>query len=547
MSPLSSGGELGMNERDSHTDVAGDDSARVEPVDRPPCSTRAAGCQPLSPLRLSLYVLIAVLAAAAPLAICAARPWVLSGSYEPWRRPFEVLGLTGSLAVALLAFVELRGRATRDRDALIRVGVAALVALFFLAWNVEYAAPSWDYHSYTAAAQAVLDGANPYEQPAPDGPHGPYLYPPLPAEALVAVHQAASVRFGLDRSVYRAMPGWDRIVFYVYQCFQLALVVLAYFLLATLARRLGIAPVPAAALAAVFLVAGNPVLRTLRHSQVNLWLLDLVLVAVLLLGDGPRLSRSRAAPGPRKCDLLAGAAIALAIHIKIYPAILLAPLVFMRRFRAVVACVLVFVAVACVQADFGRDWTIWSQFAGALRDFPRTGSFRASSVPSIVDHTFAAMVHYGALSVPEGDALWSVAPYVRAGLVGLLLIWFAVRLVRRERSWKLETPEQQREGGPVPRFLPHTADMLALALLISPLTWEHHYVLALPLAVWVVASRGRDRPCAVGGALLVLLAVPTFDLYPLSYHRAAALLALLIMTSPGKVRSRDATRGHTGS
>ena len=75
-------------------------------------------------------------------------------------------------------------------------------------------------------------------------------------------------------------------------------------------------------------------------------------------------------------------------------------------------------------------------------------------------------------------------------------------------------------------------DAVALTLLISPLVWENHYVLAVPLALWAVATRWRDRPWQIGIGVFLMFALPTFDVFPLSYHRIVGLLMLLQLTSP---------------
>jgi hypothetical protein len=43
----------------------------------------------------------------------------------------------------------------------------------------------------------------------------------------------------------------------------------------------------------------------------------------------------------------------------------------------------------------------------------------------------------------------------------------------------------------------------------------------LPLVILAVATRWRERPLAVAISAFLVLGMPTFDLYPLSYHRAA--------------------------
>jgi hypothetical protein len=93
---------------------------------------------------------------------------------------------------------------------------------------------------------------------------------------------------------------------------------------------------------------------------------------------------------------------------------------------------------------------------------------------------------------------------------------------------------------PFYRFSGHVVDSVALMLLLSPMVWEHHYVLALPLAVWAVATQGSSRPWPIGLALVLMFAVPTFDVFPLSYHRIAGLLMLVALSSPRQVLPRPA-------
>ena len=73
---------------------------------------------------------------------------------------------------------------------------------------------------------------------------------------------------------------WDR-VFYLYQCAQLALVIAAYSLLLRLARVYGLTAPWVPALVAGLLVFDDAVFRTLRHGQVNFFVLDLSLAALL--------------------------------------------------------------------------------------------------------------------------------------------------------------------------------------------------------------------------------------------------------------------------
>jgi hypothetical protein len=82
-------------------------------------------------------------------------------------------------------------------------------------------------------------------------------------------------------------------------------------------------------------------------------------------------------------------------------------------------------------------------------------------------------------------------------------------------------------------LLGQAAELLALSLLVAPLTWEHHYLFALPLVLWVIGVSGRTRPVCVILGLVLCHGIPTFDLFPFSFHRIAGLILLLVITPPG--------------
>jgi hypothetical protein len=82
---------------------------------------------------------------------------------------------------------------------------------------------------------------------------------------------------------------------------------------------------------------------------------------------------------------------------------------------------------------------------------------------------------------------------------------------------------------------------LLIMMLLSPLVWEHHYVLTLPLGIWAlarVAVPGTSQPRRIRAVLAAALvyAPPTFDVFPFSYHRLAGLLWLVwLATRPPEV------------
>jgi hypothetical protein len=68
--------------------------------------------------------------------------------------------------------------------------------------------------------------------------------------------------------------------------------------------------------------------------------------------------------------------------------------------------------------------------------------------------------------------------------------------------------------------------------------WEHHYVWALPLSVVAIARCWKGSPFRVGFALILIFGLPTFDVFPLSYHRLLGLM-ILFATVRGSVRAVD--------
>lgn len=182
----------------------------------------------------------------------------------------------------------------------------------------------------------------------------------------------------------------------------------------------------------------EPVWMTLHFGQVNL-----VLVALVLVDLGPRDHRWR------------GVATGIAAGIKLTPLIFVAYLVVTGQWRALRHCLLAFAATVAVPfllvpADAWRFWT------RVLLDSGRIGAPWYATNQSLM----------GVLSRLGGEAAW-VAPawFVVASSVALGCLWLARRL------WL--------DGDALAAV---SACGLA-ALLASPVSWSHHWVWAIPLAV----------------------------------------------------------------
>lgn len=449
-------------------------------------------------MRALLYGIATLVAVVVPLVLAEARPAAVGMSYGPSFLPFELLGLTGGALLLAIGAIEWRRRRPVGARAWIAFAAPFLLSLHFLILTSEYAQRRFDYDCYEYAGRALLAGESPYRVGLI------YLYPPLTAQAFAAAHTAvARISEAVGGSAERDVV-WDR-VFYLYECAQPLLLLLAYFLCLRFARSAGLEAWWLPLLAGGLLVFDDAVFRTLRHGQLNLFLLDLSLGGLLL---------ARARPAA------AGAALALAGHLKLYPLLAVVPLGASGRLRAAVWTLVAFAAIALVSLGGGRDLTLYSEYADLmLRHFPGEIAFRNNSLHSLL---------YNA------DVLWlsgrGTGPFVTWGVrVGTAIfgVWYALRLIGRERLRRAEGDARDAL-----HFAGHVSDVLAFALLVSPSVWEHHYVMAIPLAIFAVARRGADRPGSVALWGYLMLAMPTFDVFPLGYHRLAGMLGLLWLTSP---------------
>ena len=166
-------------------------------------------------------------------------------------------------------------------------------------------------------------------------------------------------------------------------------------------------------------------------------------------------------------------------------------------------------------------------FVRSLPGFPRGTLLRDNSLHSIV-YNFA---HALALDrILPARAVDVAALLLGAGLSG----WIFWRVfVQSALATPAPAPAQASDGAARARDQAGLFGFtLLIMMLLSPLVWEHHYVLTLPLAIWAltrIVAMGTSRPRLLRAVLAAALVYtpPTFDVFPFSYHRLAGLLWLL--------------------
>jgi alpha-1,2-mannosyltransferase len=353
-----------------------------------------------------------------------------------------------------------------------------------------------DSPSYYAAAHAISRGVNAYDDPAFQNLGNelfgkanlvyPYIYPPLLAQMILP----------LARLPYNAY-------FTVLYVANMALAFLALYLLAVLLELRD----PRTFLPLLFpfalFISNEPVLTTIHHGQVNFLVFDAIL--------GFLIFQKKGRPWP------AGAFLALAVFIKLYPVLFVLPFLLHKKWRALAAFAAssagllggsILVSGISPWLDFGRSTLtlFWMR-----PDSPFTRGFQDSMGNYSLKSFLASL--FPRLGLPPG----LVAPAFLLLALGL----FAAVFASRRRA--LIAAEPVLLGS----FL------LLLTNILAPITWSHHFVLVLLPAVYLFRRIIRERRYAAIPVLALCLfevfhAVP-WGAFPFNQVRLAAALGLYAM------------------
>jgi len=475
--------------------------------------------------KVVLYAFVAGLAIVAPLFLLALN--VPFTDVEGQRAIVSHwFGFTATCAILLIAAIELREPKGAEAKAWLPIVIWVLVSLHFLSIMTYYPRKSGDYHIYERSARHVVEGKSPYDLDI-------YQYPPLKAQVMAGLYTAIghfATLVGIDTD---ALNPWNAI-FYLYQCIQLLLTIFAYWLCYLFARMIGVGPIASAVISAIVLIFSNPLLEMVVWNQVNLWLLNTVLVACLLVQSRP---------------FIGGLAIALGGLIKFYPLVLLVPWILIRRWRIALGAVVGIMVIVLLQTNGGQNWYLWREF---WRNFTSSPTYRLCFVNvSIHNLVYYLLEPLRLLTKLTPDSYHSIVVTVTGLITVALIIWFGLRFAQRERTYRslCENGQIGADGlSPATiRLIGHAMDALALLLLISPCVWTHHYVMATPIVLWTIAMRGPTRPWHVGIAAFLTLALLPFPILFVNYHRVVGLLMMVVLTAPDKVGLRLTDEGETDS
>jgi alpha-1,2-mannosyltransferase len=340
---------------------------------------------------------------------------------------------------------------------------AALVVAGVISWLIDWRL-GVDSAVYRSGALALLHGEPLYDAMSlsaePPWARLPFTYPPTAALLFTPL------------ALFPTQVSWGLLG----ALSVLSLAVVVWVCLSALPNRpRWLTPAGATLPLTLLALALEPVWRTLFLGQINLILMAMIVLDVLVLGQVTGRARH-----------LGGVLIGVAAAVKLTPLVFIPHLLLTgRRAEAARATGTFLVMQALlfllVPHDFARFW------GHAVTDPARTGPIYWAGNQSL-----------NGLVLRLSDlAPWSLA--VALG-VGAVLAIPAALLVRR----------LHRLAGPVPALLVTAF----FGLLVSPVSWSHHWVWAVPLVVYLLsrlpdplpAGRDRVRTLAGVGAVVAVFA-----------------------------------------
>ena len=371
--------------------------------------------------------------------------------------------LLGGLALALI-----RGGHIHSGNALTWIGffIVSILYINLLRERLQYG----DLTSYILGATNLYNG-EPFDRL--------YIYPPFWAMLLRPL-----VPFGEEAflNVLWLLNALSLMAF--------------YFLLHRVLERYGFSTRLAAITVTLFMLANMAMIRTLFYMQINLQVLDLIFLSILLY------PRSR---------LLSALSLALAVHLKASPLVLVLAFLLERDWRwlAWLAFFGFFIFGVTLLTDGFGPYISYLHNLGLLNE-PHGLNFRETSFDSF----FWAITQL--LKLPY--AVPRIAIYVSKALLGLATLLVMIRSVRNRTF-------HQGEQANLLNALP---PLVILMNMYSPLVWEHHGVF-LALSAFALL-RVLDTPAEwtwFAAVYFVQFLIPTFDFFPWSYARMLTPLLLL--------------------
>lgn len=343
--------------------------------------------------------------------------------------------------------------------------ILAFLYINILRERVKYG----DIDYYTQAAFALIK-----HKPLPDT----YFYPPLWATLLSFLTPLG------ENGILLVAWTANVLSFFVF-----------YFLLHRTLELYQFKPHAAALITTFFLLVNMPVLRTFMYVQVNFHVMNFILLSLLLYRNRP---------------LLSALMLALAIHFKASPAVLVLAFLLEFNWKWLLWFVLSLILVALLPLAFYGP--------GPYLDF--LNNFLFISAPhglSLHDSSFDSAIGMTLSYVRADAAIIRLLVLVAKGLTAIAVIFLCIG----SRGFFSNGEGKRRLfDSIVPLFVGMT--------LLSPLVWEHHALfLTVPFLLLLKKLESPAEWILYGTVYLLVFLIPVFDYFPWSYGRLLGILILL--------------------
>ncbi|NCC51075.1 MAG: DUF2029 domain-containing protein [Spartobacteria bacterium] len=393
--------------------------------------------------------------------------------------------------LALLGIGALWYPLCRAQKSLLYPLFACLLLAGFYLTLFQYFQPTYDFRCWMNGMESHMTLGHPYQTEIKPN----YWYPPLMAQTLAVTHDILQAWFG--KYTRHIKP----LVFYFYQSSQFLMTILTFWLTYFFGRDLRLTRRAAAACSFGLVLFNVPLYRLLYYQQPNLWMVT-SLLGVLLLRD--------------RAPWIAGFSLALGFHVKLYPAILGLPLLLTRRWRVIIWTGVFTIAIFLIEIK-GTNIALWTNFLEQIQN-PRWGSyFRDNSMHGIAKNMLKpfGMTHYDRQLTLVFEAL----------AVG----WMLARIIRREIAVRvcLKSGEGDRAWIRSAWFNEQAIDTITMSFFVSPIVFEHHYTMAIPVIMWTFAVWMNKAPKRVFWGCLLILLIPIYDVAVFGWNRIAGLIVLI--------------------
>ncbi len=243
-------------------------------------------------------------------------------------------------------------------------------------------------------------------------------------------------------------------------------------------RRSGVGPRTSHSLAPwialIGVIALEPFPKTMEYGQVNAILMALVAVDLLAI------------PGHSKWR---GALSGLAAAIKLTPAVAILVLLVRREWRAAATMVGSAVGLTVLAGLFAPTetrqfftWAMWDPGRAGFADYSGNQNLKGAIARALPESAW--------------NPTWAVC-----SLLTVVAAWFLCRRLDRLR----EADDKAGDIGPILTL--QVSVVMVLGLLISPISWSHHWVWCLPTLMSVGAAAWRWRSTVLGVAGIAGIAV----------------------------------------